>query len=616
MPTIIDSLFLELGIDTSKFTAQEKKALEKIKQFESQTKRSADKAAAHVKTVGSAFRDIADDTSIGASARRLDLFSQKLRSLGQAGQVSGGASSGIGRMVEGLGMLLSPAALGVAAMGALGKAAWDFNEKMTAANATLYRQSELSGMSAKRLWAWGEAAKTVGGSSTATESGIAGLQTAIAGMAIGAGNATPQIIGLSRLGVKWNAQTGVDIKSLFQRVHAMGKKQGWAQTWALVSGYGLMNESEFNLAMSKKGGYAAYEYAKHAAPVSFDAMVRKSLESQSLLGKKDIQEAVLAEEAYKGVQNPMQRLVGLFTDLLADTSKMLRVTEKIATYIGDLWNFFAHPGKDVSNPAAKAVRKATAGALQAAGVKTEVAKSVAAEATPAIGRALGDIPGIVGTATTSPAGAIGAIPKAVLDFAHLFGAPRGLRNNNPGNLMYAGQPGAIGKDAQGFAIFKTPAEGIAAMRRQLGLYRARGLDTISSIVSAWAPASAGNDTAAYIAAVSQAMHIGAEKRLNLSDPAVVSRLMRAMIYHENGQDPFGAGAMRGLTEVARVATARHIVHNNTITHHTRIDAVNVSTQATDAEGIAAGARRALGQHPLLGQVARNTIALATRGAVG
>ena len=616
MPTIIDSLFLELGIDTSKFSAQEKKALEKIKEFESQTKRSADKAAAHVKTVGGAFRDIADDTSIGASARRLDLFSQKLRSLGQAGQVSGGASSGIGRMVEGLGMLLSPAALGVAAMGALGKAAWDFNSKMTAANATLYRQSELSGLSAKRLWAWGEAAKTVGGSSTATESGIAGLQTAIAGMAIGAGNATPQIIGLSRLGVKWNAQTGVDIKSLFARVHAMGKKQGWAQTWALVSGYGLMNESEFNLAMSKKGGLAAYEYAKRAAPASFDSMVRKSLESQSLLGKKDIQEAVLAEEAFKGVQNPMQRLVGLFTDLLADTSKMLRVTEKIAGYIGDLWNFVAHPGKDVANPAAKAVRKATAGALQAAGVKPEVAKSVAAEATPAAGRAIGDIAGLVGTAMMSPGGVIGVIPKAFHDFAHLFGAPRGLRNNNPGNLKFAGQPGAIGKDAQGFAIFRTPADGLAAMRRQLGLYRARGLDTISSIVSAWAPASAGNDTAAYIAAVSQAMHVGAQKRLNLSDPAVVSRLMRAMIYHENGQDPFGAGAMRGLAEVARVATARHIVHNNTVTHHTRIDAVNVSTQATDAEGMAAGARRALGQHPLLGPVARNTIALATRGPAG
>jgi hypothetical protein len=345
-------------------------------------------------------------------------------------------------------------------------------------------------------------------------------------------------------------------------------------------------------------------------------MVRKSLESQSLLGKKDIQEAVLAEEAFKGVQNPMQRLVGLFTDLLADTSKMLRVTEKIAGYIGDLWNFVAHPGKDIVNPAAKAVRKATAGALEAVGVKPEVAKSVAAEATPAIGRAIGDLPGLIGTAMTSPAGAISAIPKAVLDFAHLFGAPRGLRNNNPGNLKFAGQPGAIGKDSQGFAIFKTPAEGIAAMRRQLGLYRARGLDTISSILSAWAPASAGNDTAAYIAAVSQAMHVGAQKRLNLSDPAVVSRLMRAMIYHENGQDPFGAGAMRGLAEVARVATARHIVHNNTITHHTRIDAVNVSTQATDAEGMAAGARRALGQHPLLGQVARNTIALATRGAVG
>ncbi len=619
MPTIIDSLFLELGIDTSKFSADEKKALERIRQFESRTKRAGDQAATHVKRVGEAFRDIADDTSIGAAARRLDTLGGKLRGLGQSARVSGGVSSGLGMMAEGLGTLLSPAALGVAALGLLGKATWDFNEKMTAANATIFRQSQLAGMNAKNLWSWGEAAKTVGGSATGTESGIAGLQTAIAGMSIGAGNATSQIVGLARLsqyGAQWNMRTGVDIPSLFKAVHAMGKQQGWAKTWALVSNYGLMNESEFNLAMSKKGGLAAYEYAKRAAPASFDSMVRKSLESQALLGKKDIQVAALAESAYKGVQSPMQRLVGLVTDLVGYANAMLGYTIKIADWIGGIWNFIAHPGRAIETPVGKDVQRHLRAALTAAGAKPKDAASVAATATPAIARALGDAPGLIGRAVTSPAGAIGVIPQAVTDFARIFSTPRGLRNNNPGNLKFAGQPGAIGKDAQGFAIFGTPAEGVAAMRRQLGLYRSRGLDTISSILSTWAPASAGNDTAAYIAAVSQAMHVGAQKRLNLSDPAVMSRLMRAMIYDENGQDPFGAGAMRGLAAVARAANVRHIVHNSTVTHHTRIDAVNVSTQATDAAGMAAGARSALSRHPLLGPVAQNTVTLATRGAVG
>ena len=92
MATIIDSLFLELGIDVSKFSKDQQRALEKIKQFESQTKRAADKASTHVKKVGEAFRDITDDTSVGRSARRLDTMAVKLKSLGQASRVSGGVT--------------------------------------------------------------------------------------------------------------------------------------------------------------------------------------------------------------------------------------------------------------------------------------------------------------------------------------------------------------------------------------------------------------------------------------------------------------------------------------------------------------------------------------------
>lgn len=44
------------------------------------------------------------------------------------------------------------------------------------------------------------------------------------------------------------------------------------------------------------------------------------------------------------------------------------------------------------------------------------------------------------------------------------------RNNNPGNLKYAGQPGAIGKDAAGFAIFPDPSTGLQALYNQLSKY--------------------------------------------------------------------------------------------------------------------------------------------------
>jgi hypothetical protein len=44
------------------------------------------------------------------------------------------------------------------------------------------------------------------------------------------------------------------------------------------------------------------------------------------------------------------------------------------------------------------------------------------------------------------------------------------RNNNPGNLKYAGQAGAIGQDANGFAIFPDPSTGWSALYNQLQLY--------------------------------------------------------------------------------------------------------------------------------------------------
>jgi hypothetical protein len=44
------------------------------------------------------------------------------------------------------------------------------------------------------------------------------------------------------------------------------------------------------------------------------------------------------------------------------------------------------------------------------------------------------------------------------------------RNNNPGNLKFAGQAGAIGADANGFAIFPDPATGMQALQNQLTKY--------------------------------------------------------------------------------------------------------------------------------------------------
>ncbi len=114
------------------------------------------------------------------------------------------------------------------------------------------------------------------------------------------------------------------------------------------------------------------------------------------------------------------------------------------------------------------------------------------------------------------------------------GNARGIRNNNPGNLRAA--PNAVGNDG-GFPIFSSANDGLAAMSRQLQLYGGRGNNTPYGIIHTYAPSSE-NNTQAYINAVTKDTGFGTHDKLNLSDPAVLKRLMAAMIRHENGSQPY------------------------------------------------------------------------------
>lgn len=122
---------------------------------------------------------------------------------------------------------------------------------------------------------------------------------------------------------------------------------------------------------------------------------------------------------------------------------------------------------------------------------------------------------------------------------------RGIRNNNPGNLGFAGQKGASRENGSGrFAAFNTPEEGLAAMSKQLDLYftgkskNVKGpAQTVQSIISAWAPPGE-NDTRAYVNQVSKALGVGPNDRINLNDPKVKTALMQEIVKKENGGNPY------------------------------------------------------------------------------
>ncbi len=103
--------------------------------------------------------------------------------------------------------------------------------------------------------------------------------------------------------------------------------------------------------------------------------------------------------------------------------------------------------------------------------------------------------------------AVDSIAAAIQNREGYYAGSRSFRNNNPGNLRYVGQAGAT-SDPDGFAVFSSYVAGLQALKSQIVLDASRGSDaagrpvnTLSDLISSWAPASE-NDTAGYIAAVS------------------------------------------------------------------------------------------------------------------
>jgi hypothetical protein len=117
--------------------------------------------------------------------------------------------------------------------------------------------------------------------------------------------------------------------------------------------------------------------------------------------------------------------------------------------------------------------------------------------------------------------------------------PRGIRNNNPGNIRYDGTKwiGLAAPPSDGsFCRFTAAKYGIRAMAKIIMNYgKKHGLDTIRQIIGRWAPPNE-NDTGAYVNSVALALRYSADAPLNIPD--ALPRLCRAIIRHENGACPY------------------------------------------------------------------------------
>jgi hypothetical protein len=128
-------------------------------------------------------------------------------------------------------------------------------------------------------------------------------------------------------------------------------------------------------------------------------------------------------------------------------------------------------------------------------------------------------------------------PYSILDpttwFSSGTGGTRAERNNNPGNLMYAGQSGA-GRDSGGFAVFPNVADGTSAYVKQLQTYQRRDhLTSISQMILKASPRGPANPNVdAYIASVAKELGVDPNAPFDMNNAGNAERYVTAISRQE------------------------------------------------------------------------------------
>ena len=154
--------------------------------------------------------------------------------------------------------------------------------------------------------------------------------------------------------------------------------------------------------------------------------------------------------------------------------------------------------------------------------------------------------------------------------------PRGIRNNNPGNIRYSEANHWQGRAEwsqrteeqrleREFEVFAAPEWGIRAMAVLLITYFDRdGLSTVAKIIGKWAPPSE-NNTASYILSVAHHMGANPTVPLNLHSYDELRPLVVGIIAHENGAVPYSDAVIdKGLALAGLVAPMKPLTHSRTI----------------------------------------------------
>lgn len=113
--------------------------------------------------------------------------------------------------------------------------------------------------------------------------------------------------------------------------------------------------------------------------------------------------------------------------------------------------------------------------------------------------------------------------------------PRGIRNNNPGNIRHGDNwLGLVKGDDPSFCTFETHIYGIRAIMVILkNYYKRHKLDTVEKIIGRWAPPNE-NDTISYAKAVAAGLGVAVDEPINVMKAGIMKSLAQEIVKHENG----------------------------------------------------------------------------------
>ena len=132
--------------------------------------------------------------------------------------------------------------------------------------------------------------------------------------------------------------------------------------------------------------------------------------------------------------------------------------------------------------------------------------------------------------------------------------PRGIRNNNPGNIRHGQNQQGLNPDGRNidpaFCVFKSPVFGIRALAKVLMNYKKiHGLNTVRQIVSRYATPNA-NQTTAYVQSVAKQLGVYPDTVIDIEERGVLTVFIKAVIRMENGIQPYSDETIQQGVELA------------------------------------------------------------------